>query len=187
MEAMFTAAALLHPVALLSLALVLFAGVSIGGQSKSLTIQSPRWALAKGLFAVFVVSLVIAATSAYVSPEESRRLGVQPENYTTVLRREFIVLAVLATYVSLIGCCAVGIPIVIVLASKGWATVPAVVLSSVVVSLLFRVVAGLLSLSQPMPTLREAGFLTGLHALLALAFATGMGLSWRVRKGANEA
>ena len=74
MEAMFAAGALLHPVALFILALVLFAAVSIGGQAKSLPVRAPRWALARGLFAVFVVSLVIAATSAYVSPEESRRL-----------------------------------------------------------------------------------------------------------------
>lgn len=187
MEAMFAAGALLHPVALLILALVLFAGVSIGAQSTSLTMRSPRWALARGLFAVFLVSLAIAAVSAYVSPEESRRLGVQPENYTTVLRREFIVLAVLATYASLIGCCVVGIPLVIALASKGWATVPAVVLSSVFVSLLLCAAVGLLSLSEPTHALRDATFLTGLHALLALAFATGMGLSWRAQQRANEA
>ena len=93
----------------------------------------------------------------------------------------------LATYASLIGCCVVGTPLVIALASKGWATVPAVVLSSIAVSLLFCAAVGLLSLSQPTRALREAGFLTGLHALLALAFAVGMGLSWRVQRRANEA
>jgi hypothetical protein len=187
MEAMFVAGALLHPVALLILALVLFAGVSIGGQSTSLAPRSPRWALARGLFAVFLVSLVIAAVSAYVSPEESKRLGVQPENYTTILRREFIVLAVLATYASLIGCCVVGIPLVTALASKGWATVPTVVFASVAISLLFCAAVGLLSLSEPTRALREAAFLTGLHALLALAFATGIGLSWRSPRRTNEA
>ena len=42
MEAMFAAGALLHPVALLVPALVLFAEVHIGGQPRSLAMRSSR-------------------------------------------------------------------------------------------------------------------------------------------------
>ena len=179
METSIAAGALLHPVALAILATTMFAAVSIGGKSPSLKMPSPRWALARGLLGVFAAALAIAAASAYVTPDEARRFGVPPENYADALRRQFIVSAVVASYASLVGASVVGVPVVIGLSSRGWATVPVLVLASVAISLAFCVVLGFVPLSEPKRALQYIGVLTGLHALLALSFAVSIGLSWR--------
>ena len=177
-----TASVLVHPIALTALALVLLAAVRIGGRSASLKMPRPHWALAKGLICVLITSIALAAVSAYVTPEEARSFGVQPENYSTALRRQFIVLAVVASYASLLGASIVGIPLVVTLASKGWATVPIVVLSSAIISLLFGPAIGLVSLSEPMRAAKDLGYLVGFHGLLAFSFAVGIGLSWRLSR-----
>lgn len=185
MESMMLASVLLHPGAVAILALAVFGAVFIGAEVTESYQRLSRGRLFAGFVAVFVLSLAVAVAGTYVSPEAASKFGVAPENYWSAIWRQFTTLAVLLSYLSLLGCAAFGVPIVVQLAKRRLATIPLVVAASVPVSLL--VVGGLAILSTA-PTVRiatDVALLVSLHAVLALGFSMGVRLPWR--RPRNEA
>ncbi len=177
MEASFAAGALLHPISLLILALIMFAGVKLGADSSSLS-----WRRLLGGFAgVLLASLIVAAASAYVSPEDAVRFGVHEEHYVGALARQFLVLAVLCGYVSIVGCAAVGLPVTLALAKRGFATAPFVVLASLPISLAVLVPMGLMFGMSAKHVAQTAPYLLLGHVATALGFALGARLPWQFK------
>lgn len=173
------ASVLLHPGALAILALAVFGAVFIGAQATESYQHLTRGRLLAGFATVFALSLAMAGASSYVTPEVALKFGVVPENYWSAVWRQFTTLAVLASYFALLGCAAIGVPVVVQLAKRGLATAPLVVATSVPVSL--AVLLGLVLLSSA-PWARLAtdiAILVGAHAILALGFSVGACLPWR--------
>ena len=188
MEASFIAAGLLHPIALLLLALVMFAAVHLGSQSGAPNARMSWHRLLGGFVGVLVASLLISAISSYVSPGDAARFGVSPENYRSALWNQFVVLAVLCAYVSLVGCAAIGLPAILALTKRGYGTAPAVIAISVPISLLVLVPLGLLSSISPKHVAQSMLYLVPAHIAVAVGFSTGARLPWRLRKqGENDA
>jgi hypothetical protein len=179
MEASFIAAVFLHPVALLILGFAVFAAVYLGAVSDSSEIRLSRARLLCGFIGVLLAALTFAAVTSYVPPSEAARFGVAPENYWAALRNQFLVLAVLIVYVALIGCAAIGVPIVVQLAKRNLATVPLVVGVSIPISLAVLVPLMLASSSDHGRLVRDLAWATGAHAVFALSFAVGARLPWR--------
>ena len=188
MEASFIAAGLLHPIALLMLALVMFVAIHLGSQSGAPNARMSWHRLLGGFVGVLTASLLVSATSSYVSPEGAARFGVNPENYASALWNQFVVLAVLCAYVSLVGCAVIGLPAILALTKRGYGTAPAVVAISVPISLLVLVPLGLLSSISPKHVAQSMLYLVPGHIAVALGFAIGARLPWQLRKqGANDA
>lgn len=180
MEASFAAAALAHPIGLLVLGLAIFGAVYFGGKtSPSPARHLSRIRLLTGLGTVAVTAIAISAVGSYVPSAEAARFGVAPENYWTALWHQFAVLAVLLTYVAVLGCATVGVPVVVQLAKREIATVPIVVAASIPISLTVLVPLGLASSADSAWLAKVFIWLTGSHALFAFAFALGAGLPWR--------
>ncbi|MBI2768753.1 MAG: hypothetical protein HYX47_03980 [Burkholderiales bacterium] len=136
--------------------------------------------LVAGYFAVVLCSAAIAAFSSYVPQGEAlAKWHVPPEDYWAVQLRAYFVEFTLMACVVLLGVAFVGLPIVFGLARRGWATVPSVVGSSLLVS----AVAAVLMSAGDSPAFRHLGFtikyLVGQHLLLALSFCLAVGLPWR--------
>ena len=179
------ASALLHPGAVAILAVAVFGAVFIGAEVTESYQSLSRGRLLAGFVAVFVLSLALAGAGSYVSPEAASKFGVAPENYWSAVWRQFTTLAVLLSYLSLLGCAAFGVPIVTQLAKRRLATVPLVVAASVPVSL---AIVGSLAMLSTAPTVRIAKdvvLLVSLHAVLALGFSLAVRLPWR--RPLNEA
>ena len=185
MEAMMFASVLLHPGALAILALATFGAVSIGAEATESHQRLTRGRLAAGFAAVFVLSLLMAAASSYVTPEVAAKVGVTPERYWSAVWHNFTTIAVLASYFALLGCAAIGVPVLVQLAKRHLATVPLVVVASVPVSLAFLLGLGLLTSAPSGRLATDIAILVGLHAVLALGFALGARLPWR--RPRNEA
>ena len=186
MEAMMLASVLLHPGAGAVLTFAVFGAVFIGAEVTEPYQRLSHGRLLAGFMAVLVVALAIVAAGSYVTPETAAKLGVQAEDYWSTLWRQFMTLAVLLGYLSLLDCAVFGVPIVTQLAKRQCATVPLVVAASVPVSLV--IVGGLAALSTMLtPRLvKDVVLLVALHAVLALGFALGVGLPWRRPSGVGE-
>jgi hypothetical protein len=185
MEAMMFASVLLHPGALAILALAIFGAVFIGAQATESCQRLTRGRLFAGFGAVFALSVLMAGASSYVTPEAAAKFGVAPENYWPAVWRQFTTLAVLASYFALLGCAAIGVPVVVQLAKRRLATAPLVVAASVPVSLAVLLGLGLLTSAPRGRLATDIAILIGLHAILALGFAVGARLPWRTPR--NEA
>lgn len=179
------ASVLLHPGALAILAFAIFGAVFIGAQATESHQRLTRRRLLAGFAAVLVLSLAIAGAGSYVTPEAAAKFGVAPENYWSAVWRQFITLAVLAGYLALLGCAAIGVPVVVQLAKRHLATVPLVVAASVPVSLVVLLGFALLTSAPAGRLAADIAIMVGLHALLALAFSVGARLPWR--RPRNEA
>ena len=180
METTFVAALLTQPLALSVLAFAVVCSVIAGG----LIVKArggPSWqSLVVGLVGVLIVALGAAAGVSYVSPEDARTFGVDPEHYREALLQQFTVVAIVFSYACLLGTALIGIPVLVILVRFGLATVPALVLSSIPVSLI--VAAALAQLSG-----NASDFATGapyalaFHVIAALAFGIGAHLPWQMR------
>jgi hypothetical protein len=178
MEASFAAAVLMHPIALLVLGLAVFGAVHLGAGSGHPHRHLSRLRLLWGFCAVAIAAVGMAAVDSYVPPSEAFRFGVGSENYWGALWRQFAVLVVLVTYIALLGCAAVGVPIIVQLAKRGMATVPIVVVVSIPISLAVLVPLGLASSTGYSRLARDLVWLAGSHAVMAFAFAVGARLPW---------
>jgi hypothetical protein len=178
MELAIAASLLLHPLSLLVLAAMVFAAVNLGSEVGPPGTRIAWQRLLRGMAFVFVAALLVAAVSSYISPEEARSFGVPPENYASALLREFLKLAALLTFGSILGCAAIGIPLTLALARRGRATVIVLVIASVPISLCVGFAVGLLQLSS-IHLAYEVTVLVTTHALLAFSFAVGARLPWR--------
>lgn len=179
MEATFLSTIFLHPVALLILGFAVFAAVYLGEVSDSSEVRLSRARLLCGFIGVLLAAVTLAAVASYVPPSEAVSFGVAPENYWEALWNQFLVLAVLIVYVALIGCAAIGVPVIVQLAKRNLATAPLVVAMSVPISLAVLVPLMLASSSGPGRLVRDLAWATGAHAVFALSFAVGARLPWR--------
>jgi hypothetical protein len=137
------------------------------------------WRLVAGYVAIVVCCAAIAAVSSYVPQAEAlSKWHVPPENYWSVQLRTYFVEFTLMACVALLGVALVGVPIVFGLARLGWATVPTVLVASVLVSIGFAIILS----AGDSPAFRHLGFtiryLVGQHLLVALTFCLGIGLPW---------
>lgn len=179
------ASVLLHPGALAILAVAIVGAVFIGAQATEAHQRLTRGRLFAGFAAVFVLSLLMAGVSSYVTPEAAARFGVPPENYWPAVWRQFTTLAALASYFALLGCAAIGVPVVVQLAKRRLATTPLVVAASVPVSLVVLLGLALLTSAPRGRLATDTATMVGLHAILALGFAVAARLPWRIPR--NEA
>jgi len=136
--------------------------------------------LLAGYLAVIVGCVAIAAVSSYVPQEEAAsRWKVAADSYWSTQAHAFLVEFVLFSCVSLLGVAFVGMPIIFALARIGRATVPYVLVASVLVSM---VAAMLLAAGDNNPSrgfVFTAKYLVGQHLLLSLSFCLAAGLPWR--------
>jgi hypothetical protein len=181
MEMTMLAGALLHPLALAVLSVVVLLSVRLA--ASPLLTKAQLW---RGLLGLTVVGLVLAFSVAYVSPEQSRSLGVAEDRYWSVLSQEFMVLTVLILYIGLLGVSLVGIPIAVLLAKRQYATVPLFVVASVIASVVGLVVLWLFFEGKHLGAKGSAQLTLG-HAFLAFGFAVGSGLPWTARNQPHEA
>ena len=104
-----------------------------------------------------------------------------PEDYWRVQMNTFLATFVLLGFVALLGIAAIGLPIIRMLHKRALATVPWVLLSSVLVSAVVAVWMGLVE----QPRFRHlADFLTyvvATHLVISFAFCMGARLPWRAR------
>jgi hypothetical protein len=123
---------------------------------------------------------LFAAVSAYVPPEEARRFGVTEPYYWPAIWRQFAALGVAVTYIGLLGASLVGVPVALLLAQRGLATVPAYIAASAPISLALLATMVFLT-NQPLAmVIRDAPLFVGGHAWLALGFAVGARLPWSI-------
>lgn len=172
------AAMLMHPVAVA--VLIGIATISVHFGAKASATLLARASLAGALLGVFIVAVLLAIFAAYVSPERSLELGVDPEWYWEVLRRETLALSTLFAYVGVIGASIVGVPIIATLARYKKATAPWFIVASLPIPVLTMT---MLVMTMQIPVDRQ--LVTELvcavagHALLAFGFSIGAGLPWR--------
>jgi len=143
----------------------------------------PKQQLALGYLGVVVVCLIVAAVSAYVSPEDAvQRWHIPRDQYWASLFRTFALLSVVLTCLSILGVAVIGAPIIFALASRGLGRVPYILAASIIVSLV--VAFALAALTQPSSATfaRDAPYLVGLHLLLSLGFCIGAGLPWSFQR-----
>jgi hypothetical protein len=171
---------------LVALAVVLASSAAYYSDRKAPIVPKRRLATAYG--SVLLMSAVLSAISAYVSPEEaSSKWQVQPDHYWPVLLNTFLTTLVLTGCSALVGVALVGFPILVVLAKFQQATAPNLLLASILVS---AILALLLSSMGSTPFRHLAitfTYVSGTHLLLALSFCLGAGLPWRHTPRANEA
>jgi hypothetical protein len=140
--------------------------------------SKPR--LAAGYVLVGLACAAISAISAYVSPAEAvTKWHVPPEKYWSVLLNSYLSTLVLMGSTAIVGIAVVGLPIVATLGKYGRATVPNVLICSVVVS---AAVATLLSSGDVTPFLHlgaTLAYVITTHLVLSLSFCVGLGLPWR--------
>jgi hypothetical protein len=184
MESGWAAAFLAHPVPIgMALALVLIVTCALVPSNTSPPVLSRRQVML-GYLGVFVSCVIASAWGSYVSPQDATTIWkVPPENYWTATLNEFFVQFVLLSFVALVGCAVIGLPILLTLSRHALATVPWVLIVSVVVSLLVTLL--LVLLDAPSPNARfgqMAPEFVGLHLLLSLGFCVGARLQWRLRQ-----
>ena len=153
--------------------------------------QSPlvsRRRLFVGYASVILTCAVLAAVSAYVSPQEAvSKWKVPHDRYWPILTRHFVTTLVLMGSVALVGIAIIGLPIVATLDKLKLATIPNVLVATVPAS---AVVAVVLSSGDITPFQHLAltlAYVIGTHMVLALSFCLGAGLPWRRLSRTNEA
>ena len=134
MESAMFVGVLIHPVAISILLVIMFGAIFIYSAAFAPAALS-RLRLLRGLGGVLLATLIAIAVSAYASPEEAQRFGVTEANRWPAIWREFVTLAVLFSYVGLIGASVLGIPLALYMSRKGWATIPLFVAASLPISL----------------------------------------------------
>ncbi len=171
---------LLNPLVLVAF-LICIAGLSavhFGNARASPVIRSRR--IVPAYLVALVVCALISAAVAYVSPEEALlRWKVSPENYWAVQMNEFVLTFTFTAYVSFLGIAIVGLPIIMTLGRRGFATIPIVLLAAVIVSLTVTI---LLTVGDDPPFRHFFALAKGAvfgHLAVALGFCVGAGLPWR--------
>lgn len=184
MEASWIASMLLtHPLAIAALVgIPLLSALALySGNSTPRAIPPSR--LAFGYVGIFVVCVFIAATSSFISPEEAfTKWRVPSDKYWSALFREFLVICVLLIYSSFLGFAIVGAPVTFALARRGLATVPWVLVASVVISSIASLFLTQFSYRSYAQIAFDILFLVGGHLLLALGFCVGARLPWGIKR-----
>ncbi len=148
----------------------------------------PRRRLLCGYVAVTLSSLVLAATSAYVAPEEAAsRWQVSQERYWQVLANHYFTTLILMGSVAIVGLAIVGFPVVVTLGRFRVATIPNVLAASVLISALVAVLLSSHDVTPFQHLARTLVYVIGTHLVLALSFCLGIGLPWRRPLRAHEA
>lgn len=179
METLMLAGVLGQPIAFAVLIVVGGSAVYLGSLASGRLLT--KTALSCGLAGVLVVALMVAVIAAYVSPDQSRQLGIAEQNYWSVLLRETLAVSVVVGYFSVLGASLISIPVVVALAKRHQATALRFMLLSLIISVTL-ILALMLVLHGPNdspPATLISAFLIFMHTLLALGFAVGSGLPWR--------
>lgn len=164
---------------LLALAIVFAASGVHYGPTRVAPVLSPK-RLALGYVGVAVAVAVIASTSAYIPFDEAvSKWHVPEQNYWSTLMHTYLVYFVLLLSVALVGVACVGVPIVFALGRRGWATVPAVLLTSVPLSSLVAIIWSAGDYVPFMHIQHHWSYLVAQHLLLALSFCLAARLPWR--------
>jgi hypothetical protein len=135
--------------------------------------------LVAGYSAIVFCCAVTAGFSSYIPLDEAvSKWHVAPDDYWSVQIRDYVFTFFFTACLALVGVAVVGVPIVFRLARFGWATAPAVLLASVLVSL----VTGLVVSSGDHPAFLHLGFwlqyVVSQHLFLALGFCLAAGIPW---------
>lgn len=175
------AAYLAHPqVLLFGLALVVAISAAQYVQPGRQPISPKR--LAWGYLAALFACAIVAALDSYVSKDEAlSKWKVAEPDYWSALFNSFLVEFLLLSLVALLGIAAIGLPIIRVLHKRAMASVPWVLLSSVLIS---AVVATMMSAGDFTPFMHLSywlRFAIWTHLLISVAFCVGARLPWRVR------
>jgi len=167
--------------------LIVFAAVKIGSTAGSPGTRIKWQRLLTGFAGLSLTALVLAAVSSYASPQEARLWGITEGNYNSALMRTFVTVAIIWVYAGVVGCALVGVPLTVALAKRGYATVPFLVIASVPISFLAVLVMCVFSTGSMQHFFRDAFYLIGWHAFLALGFGVGARLPWRISSSGRDA
>lgn len=174
------AGVLMHPAAAGLLLAVGVTAVLRGARASGMPVT--KSALARSLVAVVAVAALVALFSSYVSPEQARELGVTKDQYWSVLFHETFAQFIVLGYFSILGASLFSIPVVVVLAKSRQATAPRFLVVSVLISTVL-ISAVVISLHGPndLPSAPAiVGSFVAVHTILALGFAIGAKLPWRL-------
>lgn len=189
METMMLAAALMNPMGLLILFLVPTIAI---GFARGPVLTTGR--LLRGYAAVLLVLALVVAAASYVSPERALSVwDVPAERYYSVLIREFVFNFFAVAFVAVLAMSVVSVPLLVALFKAGRATIPWLILASVVISIVIVLAASAAMsgtvISTP-PTSPGTDLLKGLglvviaHGVLATGFGIGARLPWAMRNAA---
>lgn len=179
MEMHMIAGVLMHPIAIAILAGIVMLSAVILYSNKSRPPSIAGSQLGFGYLGVAVTCLLIAAIFSYVSPEASaQKWKVPADQYWNVLGTKFLVQSILLIYISFLGVAIIGAPIIFMLARRGKANMPWVLISSVVVSLCFTI--AFFRPSEPDFVLTALSFVF-VHLLFTFSFGIGARLPWESR------
>lgn len=172
------ASVLMRPVSLAVLLGVASIAVATAGSAEPSGLSRRRLSFA--LAGVAIAAVIAAAVSAYVSPDEARKFGVAEEHRWPAIWNQFVISGVLGVYIGIAGASVVGIPLASFMASKGFATTPWFVSAAAVISLVLAIP---FAMHDGSPRgVAVIAFLVGGHSWLAIGFALGARLPWRLSK-----
>lgn len=183
METMFLAAMLTSPTAIIiCIFIVLMSSFLIYKNSYFTGYFSPS-KFAGGYFGILIACALIAVAAIYVSPEESVSVyHVNPADYWNVIRSEFLTIFIVLTYFAFIGAAIFGLPIVYVLAIKDRASVPNILLASIVISIVVVSIIALVS-DQSLKTLKNLILpVLSIHLFTTFGFCVGASFPWTLSR-----
>lgn len=184
MESAWVAAYLFQPIPVGVVLIFLFFAtrllVPASATFPTLTRKQAGW----GFFGVFVASLIVSAWLSYVPKVEAEIVWkMLPENYWSAILNEFFITSILLSFLSLIGCALIGLPIIVAISRHGLDSTPIILCISIAISLSLTTLMEFLGIPSP-----EAQFISmakefvPTHAFLAFGFCIGAQLQWRLRQ-----
>jgi hypothetical protein len=181
MGASHIAGMLSHPIGLL-LGIGLLFVISSAQYDRPGLQPIPAKQLPWGYLAALAACVVIAAADSYVSEAEAlSKWKVLPEDYWRVQVNTFLAEFVLLGFVALFGIAAIGLPIIRMLHKHALATVPWVLLSSVLVSVVVAVWMSLVEVPRFHHLVDFLRSVVATHLVISLAFCVGARLPVRAR------
>jgi hypothetical protein len=131
---------------------------------------------------------VLSAIFSYVAPQDAvSKWHVPLEQYWPVLINHYVTTLIFTGSAALVGVALVGFPIVVTLGKFSVATIPHVLVASILVSAALAILLSSGDFTPFQHLARTLVYVIGAHLILTFSFCLGCGLPWRRPACANEA